>query len=308
MATQLQNHLNVPSSSRENCEYLLHKILYSYDQALSMIKHRRPGGGGASGEALMSAPGILPAANQDSPLSLASDESDQDVKDHASRKREGVAKWTQKVKVYQETGIEGQLDDGYYWRKGYYRCSHRHGQGCLATKQVQRSDEDPTIFEIKYRRKHTCTTRASPNPSIALPDPQTMDPIPLSQNPQEPSFNIQTSLGVITQGLGHNENPFSIPSSPTINPENNNIFSDCDNILGNYSTNILSPVTSGSNYFTSDNYGGFMQNYDTLDSELTPVVAGISSTTTPPTLGTHYPFGSSEFGSDFSFDNQGYFP
>ena len=28
--------------------------------------------------------------------------------------------------------------------------------GCPATKQVQRSDEDPTIFVITYKGKHTC--------------------------------------------------------------------------------------------------------------------------------------------------------
>ncbi|KAE8007904.1 hypothetical protein FH972_004461 [Carpinus fangiana] len=50
--------------------------------------------------------------------------------------------------------VEGPLDDGYRWRKygqkdipdsnyprGYYRCTHRHAQGCLATKLVQRSTQ-----------------------------------------------------------------------------------------------------------------------------------------------------------------------
>ena len=32
----------------------------------------------------------------------------------------------------------------------------RHAQGCLATRQVQRSDEDPTVFEVTYRGRHTC--------------------------------------------------------------------------------------------------------------------------------------------------------
>ncbi|CAN6482749.1 unnamed protein product [Victoria cruziana] len=61
------------------------------------------------------------------------------------------------------------LDDGYSWRKygqkdilgakyprGYYRCTHRHAQGCQATKQVQRSDHNPSVFDITYCGKHTC--------------------------------------------------------------------------------------------------------------------------------------------------------
>ncbi|KAL3653608.1 WRKY Transcription Factor [Castilleja foliolosa] len=313
MTTQLQNHLNVSSSSsRDKCDYLLHKILYSYDQALSIIRNNRR----ASDETLT--PSILMATNQDSPQSLVSDESDQDFKDLASKKRKAVAKWTKKVKVSPERGIEGQLDDGFYWRKygqkdilgakhprGYYRCSHRHAQGCLATKQVQKSDEDPITYEITYRRKHTCNTRVGQtnvnNPPISLPGPQNIDPTPLPQNSQEPSFNIQTSLGFVTQDLGsHTENPF-------INPEINNIFSDCEDILGNYSFNILSPSTFGSNIFPNPTHVTNYDCFDNLESQLSPFVAGISSTTTPPTVSTHSSFGFSEFGSGFSFNNQGYF-
>lgn len=47
--------------------------------------------------------------------------------------------------------------------RAYYRCTHRHTQGCLATKQVQRSDEDQSTFHITCRGRHTCnqTTQAS---------------------------------------------------------------------------------------------------------------------------------------------------
>nr|QHR96997.1 WRKY transcription factor 41-like protein [Isodon rubescens] len=67
---------------------------------------------------------------------------------------------------------EQALDDGYNWRKygqkdvlgskyprSYYRCAHRHTQGCMATKQVQRSDDDPTIYDVIYRGVHTCQAR-----------------------------------------------------------------------------------------------------------------------------------------------------
>jgi hypothetical protein len=50
------------------------------------------------------------------------------------------------------------IDDGHAWRKygqkdilnakyprNYYRCTHRQDQGCWATKQVQKTDEDPPV-------------------------------------------------------------------------------------------------------------------------------------------------------------------
>ncbi|CAN4075896.1 unnamed protein product [Withania somnifera] len=65
--------------------------------------------------------------------------------------------------------FEGPIDDGHSWRKygqkdilgakyprSYYRCTNRHMQNCWATKQVQRSDDDPTVFEITYKDSHTC--------------------------------------------------------------------------------------------------------------------------------------------------------
>ncbi|XP_037443646.1 cysteine-rich receptor-like protein kinase 29 [Triticum dicoccoides] len=63
----------------------------------------------------------------------------------------------------------GPPDDGYSWRKygqkdilgaayprAYFRCTHRDTQGCQATKQVQRADAGPLLFEIVYHGLHTC--------------------------------------------------------------------------------------------------------------------------------------------------------
>ncbi|KAL8537894.1 hypothetical protein ACS0TY_000006 [Phlomoides rotata] len=183
LTKQLQAHLLLhSSSSNQNLEFLLHRILYSYDHALSILSPPPP------------------------PGSPQTEDSDQDQL--ASRKR-----WSEKIKVGAEAGIEGQLDDGYGWRKygqkdilgakyprGYYRCTYRHAQGCLATKQVQRSDNDPTTFEITYRRNHTCNPRANEDP--------------INPELNEPLFNIQTSLRVTT-----NQSP------RIINPENNHTFS-----------------------------------------------------------------------------------
>uniref|UniRef100_A0A0E0MI85 WRKY domain-containing protein n=1 Tax=Oryza punctata TaxID=4537 RepID=A0A0E0MI85_ORYPU len=60
-------------------------------------------------------------------------------------------------------------DDGYSWRKygqkdilgakGYFRCTHRNTQGCVATKQIQRRDADPLLFDVEYHGAHTCGQR-----------------------------------------------------------------------------------------------------------------------------------------------------
>ncbi|KAG6387759.1 hypothetical protein SASPL_152951 [Salvia splendens] len=282
MAMQLQNHLNLQSSSsHESPEFLLQRIMYSYDQALSMLTRNDPAAARSEPPLLQPMPeSPLPVAG--SPLS---DDSDQDFTDQASRKRKAGARWTQKVKVGPEVGIEGQLDDGYGWRKygqkeiigakhprGYYRCTSIHAHGCLATKQVQKSDEDPTIFEITYRRKHTCT-RAPNNPSAPIPVPgvESEDPNPLTKNPP---FNIQTTL-----------NPLNSLSSST--PINNDVF------LGNYYPNPTNDLNG--------DYGELIPNLGHPESEL-------AAMTNSATLDTDFPFGPSGFGSGFDFGNPGHYP
>uniref|UniRef100_A0A0E0JQD5 WRKY domain-containing protein n=1 Tax=Oryza punctata TaxID=4537 RepID=A0A0E0JQD5_ORYPU len=62
----------------------------------------------------------------------------------------------------------GTTADGFIWRKYgqkdingckhprlYYRCAFR-GQGCLATRRVQQSQDDPAAFVIAYYGEHTC--------------------------------------------------------------------------------------------------------------------------------------------------------
>ncbi|XP_074569394.1 uncharacterized protein LOC141826039 [Curcuma longa] len=66
-------------------------------------------------------------------------------------------------------------DDGYTWRKygqkdilnsrfprSYYRCTHKSFYGCEAKKQVQRLNDDASVFKITYRGTHTCHTSPTP--------------------------------------------------------------------------------------------------------------------------------------------------
>ncbi|EEE55112.1 hypothetical protein OsJ_02875 [Oryza sativa Japonica Group] len=82
--------------------------------------------------------------------------------------RKTLPKWSKQVKVRSVQDV-GPLDDGFSWRKygqkdilgakyprAYFRCTHRHTQGCHASKQVQRADGDPLLFDVVYHGDHTC--------------------------------------------------------------------------------------------------------------------------------------------------------
>ncbi|XP_047043787.1 transcription factor WRKY45-2-like [Lolium rigidum] len=62
-------------------------------------------------------------------------------------------------------------EDGFIWRKYgqkeilnskhprlYFRCTYRDDSGCKATRQVQMSEEDPSLYVITYFGHHTCCT------------------------------------------------------------------------------------------------------------------------------------------------------
>ncbi|KAH0457285.1 hypothetical protein IEQ34_013709 [Dendrobium chrysotoxum] len=75
------------------------------------------------------------------------------------------------------------IDDGHTWRKygqkdifsakyprSYFRCTHKFDQGCKASKQVQRSEDDPSLYVITYFGEHTCVDpkKATITPSREL--------------------------------------------------------------------------------------------------------------------------------------------
>ncbi|KAL6655837.1 hypothetical protein ACP70R_006663 [Stipagrostis hirtigluma subsp. patula] len=92
-----------------------------------------------------------------------------DVPFKVTRKRNMIQQRKHQVRVRSAGDGESPTDDGHSWRKygqkgilgakhprSYYRCKHRHSQGCVATKQVQRTDDDPTLFDVTYHGRHTC--------------------------------------------------------------------------------------------------------------------------------------------------------
>lgn len=350
LAKQLQIHLNAPTSAHGTREYLAHKIIVSFDKILSMLN---------SGSSIITGYERVVGGREvrvtESPNSFSgsphSDDSDQDFrssdsKSDASRKRKAMPRWTKRVKIQPGTGIEGSLDDKYNWRKygqkdilgakyprGYYRCTHRHAQGCLATKQVQRSDNDPALFEITYRGRHTCADQSSnsnPPPlenSISLNANVHDHQLQNHQNSQEVLLNFKTDLKVITEDLDSHDQ-IHIPTSYYFPPASNNNSNNTSNdyslshfyMLGdnNLASNVaspsfVSPTTSGSNYNFSvspsnmSNFGGNFQALQASDNELNEIISAATSAANSPTVGLNYQFGGVEFNSNFTFDNSGFF-
>ncbi|XVE58405.1 hypothetical protein DITRI_Ditri04bG0167200 [Diplodiscus trichospermus] len=354
LARQLQLYLNMPSSSssHETPELLVQKIQASYEKALSMLNSN------VTSSAAEPQPSGLAIRMSESPPSRSasprSEDSDRDMlkeqelKD-TPKKRKTQPRWTQQVQVTPGTALEGPLDDGFSWRKygqkdilgakyprGYYRCTHRNVQGCLATKQVQRSDDDPTIFEITYRGRHTCTVASHvmhPTGSSETQEQGTcIEPQQLNQlqpehnqkQSQDLLLSYQKGLKVITDDLDFHEQTypsFPYPSSTSnIKVENNIAFSSPsvinNSVVGNLSPSFMSPATSGTNYFsTSQSPRGInsthvqanINSFQTSEPQLTQIMQAATSATNSPTIGLDFPFGNGEFDPNFTFDNHGFF-
>ncbi|PIN12289.1 hypothetical protein CDL12_15098 [Handroanthus impetiginosus] len=152
------------ASSSGNEESALERMLTSYEEALLILQEIASD---EQGQSVMSLSSDAPGPSKDSNIiSIPS-------RVNTYRRREAPPVWTNQIRVTSNDKYETALDDGYSWRKygqkdilgfkyprSYYRCAYSHGQGCLATKQVQRSNDDPFTFEVTYRGEHTCIGQA----------------------------------------------------------------------------------------------------------------------------------------------------
>jgi hypothetical protein len=88
-------------------------------------------------------------------------------------------------------------------RRSYFRCTHRHKHGCHASKQVQRTDGDPLLFDVVYHGNHTCAqaqTAAHPVGNQAR-----------ENSPPQPGLEQATIASpVLKHTVLH---PFSLPSN-----------------------------------------------------------------------------------------------
>ncbi|RZC47059.1 hypothetical protein C5167_039993 [Papaver somniferum] len=145
-AKELLKQLEFNDTSSTTGNLLIPIILSSFEKSLSLLSGINPEAGGSRSEIKSDLMGNFP-----------------------SRKRKEESRWTEQVLVCERTGLEAPIDDGYSWRKygeksiietkyprSYYKCALRKAQDCSAMKQVQRNDDDPLMFSVTYRGKHTC--------------------------------------------------------------------------------------------------------------------------------------------------------
>ncbi|KAI7751719.1 hypothetical protein M8C21_004357 [Ambrosia artemisiifolia] len=208
-----------------------------------------------------------------------------------SKKRKAMPTWQNQIRISTENGLEGNTDDGYSWRKygqkdilgskfprSYYRCTYRYIHHCLARKQVQRTNEDPTVFEITYKGQHSCNPTASP--SAAPPhSPEKHDPIEQTnhQLALPPKSGVSTSDFDATVPYS-----FSFPSASFGSIENY----QQPHLLQGYSPSFISPTTSGSNNLTE--CSSYFQHHDDSNSSLTFI-------TDPQDLTQNFPFNNSGY-------------
>ncbi|KAL3517273.1 hypothetical protein ACH5RR_024175 [Cinchona calisaya] len=306
MANELKNQLDVVKTSPENCEVLVEKILSSYDKALAMLLTCR-----ALKEETLPVHSLLVPT---SPIiSEGSNGFSKDQHCHnkgESKKRKILPKWSEQIRVCSGTGLEGAVDDGHSWRKygqkdilganfprAYYRCTHRHSRGCLATKQVQRSDEDPSIFEVTYKGRHSCI-QVTNSGSAIVSDGKEM---PKAKKARSLEKEDQQGLKVQNEVLQTKQEIFRSFSFNFTGVESDNLdcqfFSDVMK-ESDYSPAFLSPTTSESNYFSSscqmDN------NFGTIDNilQISESVDLADMISTPTSVITNSPFGDLDFLND----------
>nr|QIN97396.1 WRKY59 transcription factor [Isatis tinctoria] len=216
-AHQLKSQLG-SASSQESREHLAKKILESYHKSLTIMNH----------------PGEL---DQVSPHSLGggspkSDDSDQEPHQIIKSSKKSMPRWTQKVRISPGVGIDRTLDDGFSWRKygqkdilgakfprGYYRCTYRKSQGCEATKQVQRSDENPMLFEIIYRGIHSCSQAANAGSPIPV---QVLEPNKTQEHKDLEIVKESVDIGYRYHNYNHQTLDYPLSSTPNL--ESNNVM------------------------------------------------------------------------------------
>ncbi|CAN4075897.1 unnamed protein product [Withania somnifera] len=335
---QLRAHFSSVDSTIENQELLIQKILSSYEQSLLILK--------CNGSTVQSPPSLPPTCGAiESSVSVdgspKSDDKKRSFQDYQkiidiSKKRKSQPTWTERVKVSAVSGFEGPTDDGYSWRKygqkdilgaryprSYYRCTYRHVQNCWATKQVQRSDDDPTVFDITYRGYHNCHHATY---SALQPTPlenQEFKKHAVYQTGQQYSnqalMNLRANLRVNTNDLDKNEPAacyFSFPptfsSGLTDDNQHFQVSHVDDNLIGSgYSPSFVSPTTPESNYFSVSsssqmNGYGMVHNLHHSESDLTDIFSANTSTTSSPIVGD-FSVDNFELDPNFPFDDPNFF-
>ncbi|KAL3645738.1 WRKY transcription [Castilleja foliolosa] len=334
-AKQLRFHLCATSASEvEARDLLLQRVLSSYENALSILNRN-----GSSSDRQAQIVGPMSGGPE---LSISADGSprSEDLNRNLMRdqqecsptkKRKLQPTWTEQVRVNSENGLDGPSDDGYSWRKygqkdilgakyprSYYRCTYRLVQNCWATKQVQRSDEDPNVFDITFKGTHTCTRSTKAGPPPPSPDQkQELQQSPQThQQPQQNQYqsllSFKGNLRVSTNNLGDNNNYNETPAQftfPSTYPENPDFHLGSSS---SYCPSFVSPATSGTNsYFSPVNnyqsFGANRSNYQHFESDIADIISAHTSTDNSPSRGMEFPSDPLDMDPNFLFNASGFY-
>ncbi|KAK4418536.1 putative WRKY transcription factor 41 [Sesamum alatum] len=307
LANELKKQLHPTTTSKEACDSLLENIVSSYENALRLLNCMALLGNADPSQIAVTNFLGSPYSVEGSPRSEVSEHNskDQQPHRHVSKKRKTLPRWSEQVRVCSGTGSEGQLDDGYNWRKygqkvilganhprAYYRCTHRNTQGCLATKQVQRADEDPSIFEVIYSGKHSCIQERLKQKKEDLIIEHKEEE---SQRHSQQMLMVSTepTLKIETQESDTKEGSFPSFSFP-IDSENveTQLFPESTNFIGtSYTPPFLSPATSESYFSLSPcpvNDFGIVHSLQSSESDFAEIISN-------PTPATSFPFEDLDF-------------
>ncbi|CAH2071078.1 unnamed protein product [Thlaspi arvense] len=199
-AKQLQAQLGTapppppPSSSSSSSgmrtemkETLLHQVVSSYEKAIWMLNGSTTLQSPTTETVEVAAVAAVPVANTgkvpESPKSINGSPRSEEFLDGGSKDYNLGSK-----------------------KRSYYRCTFRNTQNCWATKQVQRSDGDPTIFDVTYKGTHTCSQGIPP------PEKRETKPNPRVVNYGNDLDNLRTNLTVCTNGIEGDAFSFPITS------------------------------------------------------------------------------------------------
>ncbi|KAL6842692.1 hypothetical protein ACP4OV_027536 [Aristida adscensionis] len=184
----------------------------------------------AEGRLTGTTPESPPSGGDGSPRSAGSDHAgDSRGRGNAAgqcKKRKTLPKWSVQVRVSAVQDV-APLDDGLSWRKygqkdilgakyprAYFRCTHRHTQGCQASKQVQRADGDPLLFDVVYHGHHTCAqAQAQPQPQ---PQPQPQGGTAAQPNNQRASPTLGAAASSEQSQLEQERSAAAFEGSPTM--------------------------------------------------------------------------------------------
>ncbi|XP_057450066.1 probable WRKY transcription factor 41 [Lotus japonicus] len=307
MARKLKSDLSL-TSSLDTKNLLLQQILSSYDKALLIL---RCNASNSKSQTMHQATQTL--SPESSLFVKRGEDIEGDVKGHHEPKQNSKKRkmLMDKVRVKTENGSEGSQEDGYNWRKygqkdilgskhprSYYRCTFRKSKGCWATKQVQRSDEDPTILDISYHGKHTCSQG---NNAVLPPNSQDLqekphgynnDDVPQSQPSQESIAKFRNNLTVNTYNLGNEEMacPFTSSSASfgCMTQDNHNLLPHVsyDPFLSSFThMHLLSPDSD----------------------DITRIISASTSTTNSPIFDLDFTLDEVKINSNFPFNASEFF-